>query len=97
MKELLDKTAARAARYTAAIRDRRVAPLPEDVARLEELGGPLPQGPCDPEDLWISGERSSCEFRQLIIIARRQIAPDLPDLLPANNAAAHEEEKHFRR
>ncbi len=39
------------------------------------------EGPRDPEDLWISGEVSVGEFRQLIIIARRQIAPDLADLL----------------
>jgi glutamate/tyrosine decarboxylase-like PLP-dependent enzyme len=49
MKELLADVAARAARYTAQIGERRVAPLPEDVARLEGLGGPLPQCGSDPE------------------------------------------------
>ncbi len=49
MKKLLAETADRAARYVTGIGDRRVAPLPEDLARLETLGGPLPQEPCDPE------------------------------------------------
>jgi glutamate/tyrosine decarboxylase-like PLP-dependent enzyme len=46
--QLLSDTAARAARYLSSIADRRVAPLPEDTARLGELGGPLPEQPCDP-------------------------------------------------
>lgn len=50
MKELLADCAARSARYLAGIRDRRVAPCPEDIARLEALGGPLPQSPSDPAD-----------------------------------------------
>ncbi|HET6176279.1 MAG TPA: aminotransferase class V-fold PLP-dependent enzyme [Candidatus Sulfotelmatobacter sp.] len=48
MKELLEQTAARAARYAAEIGNRRVAPQAADVARLEALGGPLPEGPSDP-------------------------------------------------
>jgi len=48
VKELLAETAVRAARYVAGVGSRRVSPLPEDVARLEELGGPMPQGPSDP-------------------------------------------------
>lgn len=48
MKELLAETADRAARYVTGIGERRVAPLPTDVARLEALGGPLPQLPSDP-------------------------------------------------
>jgi hypothetical protein len=48
MKKLLENTAERASRYLAEINSRRVAPTPEDVARLQELGGPLPQGPSDP-------------------------------------------------
>ena len=48
MKELLTETARRAARYASAIRDRRVAPLEEDIARLDALGGPLPEDSCDP-------------------------------------------------
>ena len=48
MDELLRETALRGARYLAGIGNRRVAPLPEDIARLEKLGGTLPQGPSDP-------------------------------------------------
>lgn len=48
MKELLAETAARATRYVAGINQRPVTPRPEDVARLEELGGPLPEHPSDP-------------------------------------------------
>ncbi len=48
MKALLAETAARAARYLEEITDRRVAPLPADVARLEALAGPLPELPSDP-------------------------------------------------
>jgi glutamate/tyrosine decarboxylase-like PLP-dependent enzyme len=51
MKKLLAETADRAARYVTEIRDRRVGPLPEDVARLEALGGPLPQSPSDPAEV----------------------------------------------
>jgi len=51
MKELLAETADRAARYIAGIADRRVAPLPTDVARLEALGGPLPQSPTEPSQV----------------------------------------------
>ena len=48
MKELLAETAVRAARYIATIGDRNVAPGSEDIARLEGLGGVLPENPCDP-------------------------------------------------
>jgi glutamate/tyrosine decarboxylase-like PLP-dependent enzyme len=48
LKELLTETATRAARYITGVNSRRVAPRPEDVARLDELGGPLPEGPSDP-------------------------------------------------
>ena len=51
MKELLAETARRATRYSHSIRDRRVSPSPEAVARLDALGGPLPQGPSDPTDV----------------------------------------------
>jgi len=51
MKKLLEETAHRAARYIAGIANRRVAPLPADVARLNALGGPLPQLPSDPSDV----------------------------------------------
>src|SRR5580700_8616929 len=48
MKKLLQETAERASRYLAEINSRRVAPASEDVARLQALGGPLPEGPSDP-------------------------------------------------
>jgi glutamate/tyrosine decarboxylase-like PLP-dependent enzyme len=48
VKELLAETAVRAARYVAAINTRKVAPASEDIERLEQLGGALPEGPCDP-------------------------------------------------
>ncbi|HUE22944.1 MAG TPA: pyridoxal-dependent decarboxylase [Bryobacteraceae bacterium] len=48
MDPLLSEAAARAARYLAAISGRRVAPLADDVARLGDLGGPLPEHPGDP-------------------------------------------------
>lgn len=51
MKKLLVETADRAARYIAEIASRRVVPLPADVARLETLGGPLPQSPSDPAEV----------------------------------------------
>jgi glutamate/tyrosine decarboxylase-like PLP-dependent enzyme len=48
MKKLLLEAADRAARYVTEIGNRRVAPLPEDLRRLEALGGPLPLLPSDP-------------------------------------------------
>ena len=51
MKELLAETADRATTYVTGIGNRRVAPLPEDLERLQALGGPLPQGPCDPAEV----------------------------------------------
>jgi glutamate/tyrosine decarboxylase-like PLP-dependent enzyme len=48
VKELLAETAARATRYVTGINQRPVTPRPEDVARLEELGSPLPEHPSDP-------------------------------------------------
>ena len=51
MKKLLVETADRAARYIAGIANRGVVPLPADVARLEILGGPLPQLPSDPSEV----------------------------------------------
>lgn len=48
MKELLTETTERAARYAAGIRERRVTPSPDAIARLEALGGALPTGPCYP-------------------------------------------------
>jgi glutamate/tyrosine decarboxylase-like PLP-dependent enzyme len=51
VKELLTDSAARSEQYLAGIRGRRVAPRPEDIARLEALGGALPQYPSDPADI----------------------------------------------
>jgi glutamate/tyrosine decarboxylase-like PLP-dependent enzyme len=51
VKELLNQTAVRAARYAATIGNRRVAPGPEAIARLDALGGPLPQGPSAPAEV----------------------------------------------
>ena len=51
MKALLKETAERATRYLEGIADRRVAPLPEDVTRLEALGGPLPELSSDPAEV----------------------------------------------
>jgi glutamate/tyrosine decarboxylase-like PLP-dependent enzyme len=53
VKELLAETSARAARYIAEIDNRPVAPRAEAVARLGALGGPLPEGPTDPEELLV--------------------------------------------
>ncbi|HYM79717.1 MAG TPA: aminotransferase class V-fold PLP-dependent enzyme [Candidatus Dormibacteraeota bacterium] len=51
MKELLTATAERAARYIAGINDRSVVPTAEALARLQSLGGPLPEAPSDPAQL----------------------------------------------
>jgi glutamate/tyrosine decarboxylase-like PLP-dependent enzyme len=51
MKELLADAAKRGARYVAEIDKRRVAPLPEDVAGLEALAGPLPESPSNPAEV----------------------------------------------
>jgi glutamate/tyrosine decarboxylase-like PLP-dependent enzyme len=51
VKELLAETAARAARYVKGINSRGVLPRPEDIARLDALGGPLPEGPSDPGEI----------------------------------------------
>jgi glutamate/tyrosine decarboxylase-like PLP-dependent enzyme len=50
MKRLLAETADRSARYLTELAHRQVAPTPEDVARLEALGGSLPPGPSDPSE-----------------------------------------------
>ncbi len=49
--KLLAEAATRAARYTSAINNRHVAPSPEDIARLDALGGPLNEDPRDPFEL----------------------------------------------
>ena len=48
MSELLLDAAARAIRYLAEIEERGVAPAPQALARLSNLGGDLPQEPDDP-------------------------------------------------
>jgi glutamate/tyrosine decarboxylase-like PLP-dependent enzyme len=45
---LLDEAARRAIQYVSDAPNRRITPLPADVARLSELGGPLPNSPIDP-------------------------------------------------
>ena len=45
MQSLLDDAARRAIRYLAGLAERSVAPAPAAVARLAELGGPLPDAP----------------------------------------------------
>ena len=48
MRDLLNDTAGRAARYLESLRERRVAPAPEAANRLQELDHPLPVEPTDP-------------------------------------------------
>src|ERR1700722_5159055 len=51
VKKLLAETADRAAQYVTEIANRRVSPLPADVARLEALGAPLPESPSEPSEI----------------------------------------------
>jgi glutamate/tyrosine decarboxylase-like PLP-dependent enzyme len=48
MHDLLSDAAARSSRYVTASPEMRVNPHPDDVARLDALGGPLPDQPSDP-------------------------------------------------
>ena len=48
---LLDDAATRATRYLESLKTRRVAPSPEDVARVDQLGGPLPERGEDPNSI----------------------------------------------
>jgi glutamate/tyrosine decarboxylase-like PLP-dependent enzyme len=48
MEKLLSEAAERGARYVTEVARRRVAPRPEDVAKLDGLGGPLPQDASNP-------------------------------------------------
>jgi glutamate/tyrosine decarboxylase-like PLP-dependent enzyme len=48
VRNLLQEAAERAIRYRETLGERRVSPAPEAIARLGELGGPLPEGPTDP-------------------------------------------------
>src|SRR5690242_6482652 len=49
MNDLLMDAANRGARYVSEIGSRRVAPRPEDIARVSSLGGPVPEEPADPK------------------------------------------------
>ena len=51
VKNLLPEAARRAEVYLSNVNRRRVAPAPEDVARLEHLAQPLPDEPTDPRDV----------------------------------------------
>lgn len=51
MQDLLADVAARAAGYLDALDDRAVIPTPDALARLADLGGPLPEGPEDPRSV----------------------------------------------
>jgi len=51
MKDLLTETADRSARYSSAVGNMRVAPQPQNVARLEALGGALPQNSSAPTEV----------------------------------------------
>ena len=51
MDDVLRMAAERGVQYREAVGERRVAPSPEAVARLAELGGPLPGGPSNPADV----------------------------------------------
>ncbi len=60
MRELLNETAERAARYLAGLEPRAVAPAPADVAGLAALDEQLPERPSDPaEVLRLLDERCS--------------------------------------
>ncbi len=48
---VLADVARRATAYLAAVPSRRVAPGPEDLARLRELAGPIPAGPTDTSEI----------------------------------------------
>ncbi len=49
MKSLLQSAADRAVRYIETLKDRSVAPSPHAIDRLQNLDGPLPADPTDPE------------------------------------------------
>ena len=51
MKTLLSDTAERAASYLAALPERSVSPAPSAIARLDQLGGPLPESSTEPSQI----------------------------------------------
>ena len=48
MNKLLEETANRAVQYLRSLPGRSVAPSPDSIAALNQLGGPLPEAPTDP-------------------------------------------------
>lgn len=48
---VLTEVAKRAQRYASRIHERRVVPKTEDLTRLQQLGGPLPQNPTDSSEV----------------------------------------------
>jgi hypothetical protein len=72
MKWLLEETVARSARYAATVGRMRVAPRPEDIARLKALGGALPQHPSDPKETLalcsaLRGLSPADEFNEMLV------------------------------
>jgi len=51
LKELLEDTALRAAGYLHGLEERSVSPTAEALDHLDQLGGPLPDGPTDDADV----------------------------------------------
>ena len=51
MNELLSEAAQRASNYLDGLKERRVAPSPEDLERLALLDTPLPEKPSDPAEV----------------------------------------------
>ena len=51
MEELLTDASKRAVRYVAGIPTRRVAPAPEETARLVKFQEPIPEDACDPAEV----------------------------------------------
>jgi glutamate/tyrosine decarboxylase-like PLP-dependent enzyme len=49
MEKLLSDAAERGLRYVTEVASRRVGPRPEDIAKLEALGGPVPEEASDPK------------------------------------------------
>lgn len=50
-RELLSDACERATSYVESAAARRVAPMPEQIAMLARLGGPMPQSPQDPREI----------------------------------------------
>jgi glutamate/tyrosine decarboxylase-like PLP-dependent enzyme len=51
VQDLLMDAAGRASRYLKQLNDREVAPKPEQISRLDALGGPLPHQPCEAQEV----------------------------------------------